>query len=350
MSGPPADLATRVNLKRLADAVGVHPSTVSRALDPAKRHLVADEVAERIVQVARDLGYRPNPVAASLRTRRSRLVGVLVPDITNPVFSPIVSGIAAVLGAEGYSTLVADAGQDPAQRLVLIDELIARQVDGLVMATVSRDDPSLDHCLAHGVPVVLVNRADDRERASAVVSDDMAGMHLAVAHLAGLGHRAIGHLAGPAQLSTGHLRRAGFERAMASQGLPVPPGAIVEAASYDRDEGRRATLALLKAAPGLTAIAASNDLLALGAYQALASLGKSCPADVSVVGHNDMPLVDMVHPPLTTVRIGPRDMGCQAAKLLIERMSGGGAPVRRVALEPQLVVRASTAAPPRAGK
>lgn len=345
MRSPIAAPASRVNLKRLADAVGVHPSTVSRALDPAKRHLVAEDVAERIVQAARELGYRPNPLAASLRTRRSRLVGVLVPDITNPVFSPIISGIAAVLGAEGYSTIVADAGQEPERRLTLIDDLIARQVDGLVMATVSRDDPSLEHCLAQGVPVVLVNRADDHDRASAVVSDDMTGMQLAVAHLAGLGHRAIGHLAGPALLSTGHLRRLGFEVAMVANRLPVLPGAIVEARAYDRDEGERATLALVKAVPQITAIAASNDLLALGAYAALRSLGKECPQHVSIVGHNDMPLVDMVHPPLTTVRIGPRDMGCEAAKLLLERMGGATGAVRRVALQPELIVRASTAPP-----
>lgn len=348
MGGPVAAPASRVNLKRLADAVGVHPSTVSRALDPAKRHLVAEEVAERIVRAARELGYRPNPVAASLRTRRSRLVGVLVPDITNPVFSPIISGIAAVLGGEGYSTIVADAGPDPGRRLALIDELIARQVDGLVMATVSRDDPSLEHCLAQNVPVVLVNRADDHERASAVVSDDLAGMQLAVAHLAGLGHRAIGHLAGPPHLSTGHLRRLGFELAMVSHRLPVLPGAIVEASAYDREEGERATLELLAAVPGLTAIAASNDLLALGAYKALESLGRRCPDDISIVGHNDMPLVDMVSPALTTVRIGPRDMGREAARLLMEQMRPGGGPVRRVALQPTLVVRASTA-PPRKG-
>ncbi|MCZ0734794.1 LacI family DNA-binding transcriptional regulator [Phreatobacter sp. AB_2022a] len=338
----------RVNLRRLADAVGVHPSTVSRALDPAKRHLVADDVADRIIAAARELGYRPNPVAASLRTRRSTLVGVLVPDITNPVFSPIISGIAEVLGAEGYSTIVADAGSEFGARMALIDELIARRVDGLVLATVSRDDPMLEHCLAEGIHVVLVNRADDADRAPSVVSDDVAGMRVAVEHLHRLGHRAIGHLAGPSTLSTGHLRRLGFEQVMREHGLAVPAGAIVEARSYDRDEGERATAAMLDACPGVTAIAAANDLLALGAYKALAARGLACPRDVSVVGHNDMPLVDMVEPPLTTIRIGPRDMGRDAARLLLERMTGSTLPARRIVLAPDLVERASTA-PPRAG-
>ncbi|WP_246088669.1 LacI family DNA-binding transcriptional regulator [Phreatobacter stygius] len=345
MTSSPIEPRSRVNLRRLADEVGVHPSTVSRALDPTKRHLVADDVADRITTAARQLGYRPNPVAASLRTRRSTLVGVLVPDITNPVFSPIISGIAEILGAEGYSTIVADAGTEFGPRMALIDELIARRVDGLVLATVSRDDPMLEHCLAEGVHVVLVNRADDSDRASSVVSDDVAGMRVAVEHLYQLGHRVIGHLAGPSTLSTGHLRRVGFEQAMQDHGLAVPPAAIVEAASYDRDEGERATARLLQAYPGLTAIAAANDLLALGAYKALAARGLRCPADVSVVGHNDMPLVDMVEPPLTTIRIGPRDMGRDAARLLLERMTGSALPIRRIVLAPDLVFRASTAAP-----
>ncbi|QCK88743.1 LacI family transcriptional regulator [Phreatobacter aquaticus] len=345
MTGSASEPRSRINLRWIAEQVGVHPSTVSRALDASKRHLVADDVAERIIAAADKLGYRPDPVAASLRTRRSTLVGVLVPDITNPVFSPIISGIAEVLGEEGYSTIVADAGAGRDQRLRLVDELAARRVDGLILATVGRNDEVLQHCLAAGLKVVLVNRADDAGRTASVVSDDMAGMALAVNHLAALGHRKIGHIAGPSSLSTGHLRRQGFEKVMAAHQLAVPTGAIVEANAYERDEGERAAAALLAAYPGITAIAAANDLLALGAYRALAARGLTCPGDVSVVGHNDMPLVDMVEPPLTTVRIGPREMGREAAKLLLARMSDPAGAIRRVMLEPTLVIRRSTAQP-----
>jgi LacI family transcriptional regulator len=345
MTGTASEPRSRINLRWIAEEVGVHPSTVSRALDVSKRHLVADDVAERIIAAADRLGYRPDPVAASLRTRRSTLVGVLVPDITNPVFSPIISGIAEILGEEGYSTIVADAGPGRDQRLRLVDELAARRVDGLILATVGRNDEVLEHCLAAGLKVVLVNRADDAGRAASVVSDDMAGMALAVSHLAGLGHRKIGHISGPSSLSTGHLRRIGFETAMASNGFAVPSGAIVEAGAYERDEGERAAAKLLAAYPEITAIAAANDLLALGAYRALAAQGLVCPGDVSVVGHNDMPLVDMVAPPLTTVRIGPREMGREAAKLLLTRMSEPASAIQRIMLEPTLVVRRSTAPP-----
>lgn len=329
-------------LQRVADAAGVHRSTASRALNAATAHLLSPAVAERIQEASRLLGYRRDVVAASLRTRRSLLVGVLVPDIANPVFGPILSGIEAVLAARGYSALIANA-LDPARQVAAAHDLIARRVEGMVLATAQRRDPALTACLDAGIPAVLVNRAEaDGEagpRACAVVSDDGLGMRMAVEHLVGLGHTAIGHIAGPANLSTGALRRQGFEAAMAAAGLRGP---IVGAAAFTREAGLPAALDLLRR--GVTAIVAANDLLALGAYQALAQRGLACPADVSVVGHNDMPLVDMVQPPLTTVRIRPCDMGREAATLLLGRIATpASAPVLQV-IRPEFVRRGSTAA------
>ena len=332
-----------VTLRDVAKSAGVHLSTASRALDPAKRHLIADAVVSKITAIADKLGYRRDPIAASLRTRRSKLVGVIVPDIANPVFSPIIAAITETLGTAGYSTIVADGGQDRKRQSVLVGELMSRRVDGLVLATVRRDDPILKDCLNEGVAVVLVNRSDDSDRVSSVVTDDRAGMRLAVEHLIDLGHRHIGHVAGPAHISTGFLRRQGFEDAMAARGLKFPAEAIVEAAAYEREAGEIAGAQLLKDNPKLTAIAAANDLLALGVYRTLAAANLSCPKDVSVVGHNDMPLADMVEPPLTTIRIGPREMGHDAARLMIARIQEPAAAVKRIVLSPSLVVRASTA-------
>jgi LacI family transcriptional regulator len=328
-----------VTLRDVAAAAGVHVSTASRTLNPATRHLVADPVAARVEQAAQKLDYRPDLVAASLRTGRSRLIGVLVPDIADPVFSPILSGIADALLADGYSTVIADVGSNQEREVELVDGLMARRVDGLVLATVSRSDPVVDHCIDRELPVVLVNRSESDPRLSAIVSDDDAGMRLAVEHLADLGHRHIGHVAGPQHVSTGFLRRRGFEAAAAARGIDA---AIEVANAYSRAEGARIGGALLDSSRDLTAIVAANDLLALGVYDALRERGLACPQDVSVVGHNDMPLVDMVSPPLTTVRISHREMGEQAARMLLEEISGSHAPQRTVTLAPQLVLRAST--------
>lgn len=334
-----------MTLKGLARALGVHASTVSRALDPRRQGLVAPAMVEKVRAAAARLGYRPDPIAASLRTRRSRLIGVLVPDIANPVFSPIIGGIADALARAGYALVVADAGIDGARQTDMAERLLAQRVDGLILATASRADGLVESCRARGLPVVLVNRAADDTRVPAIVSDDVAGMALVVAHLAARGHARIGHVAGPAHLSTGHLRRVGFEAAMRAAGLAIDAGAIRTAPAFTREAGEAAAAELLAARPDLTAIVAANDLLALGAYGAARARGLRCPADISITGHNDMPLVDLVDPPLTTVRIEHRAMGTHAADAVLAMLNDASVPPTSLRLAPSLVVRGSTSAP-----
>lgn len=329
-----------VTLKQVAQAAGVHSSTASRALDPSKQHMLGAEVVERVTAAATSLGYRPNTLAASLRTQRSRLVGVLLPDLTNSVFSPILGGVTEALGEAGYSVVVADAGTEGEHQTKLFNELLARRVDGLVLATASRSDPLVERTLEAGVPTVLVNRAESGNRVASVVSDDGEGMRLAVEHLLDLGHRSIAHIAGPPNLSTGFLRRRGLEASLAARGLA--PIATTIARAFSREEGRLACLALLDKTCKATAIVAANDLLAMGAYEALRERSLACPADISIVGHNDMPLVDMINPPLTTVRIRHRTMGREAARLLLNQMEDADIPVQSIVLTPELIVRGST--------
>jgi LacI family transcriptional regulator len=277
----------------------------------------------------------------ALRTKRSHLVGIVVPDMANLVFAPILSGVEATLSANGYSALIANAGGEVEQQIEVVDQLIGRRVEGLILATARQDDdPVVNRCLEAGVPAVLVNRAEARSRVPTVISDDVSGMRLAVEHLVGLGHPRIGHLAGPQNLSTGILRLQGFRESMKTAGLDA--GAVVAATAYTREAGKVAAAALLDRFEGLTAVAAANDLLALGLYQELASRGLLCPEDISVVGHNDMPLVGMVHPPLTTVRINHHEMGGEAAQLLLDQISSPGAGVVTRVTTPALIVRGST--------
>jgi LacI family transcriptional regulator len=337
---------SRPTIKDVASRCGVHPSTVSRALSPAMSHLVADDVAKRIRAMAAALGYRPNVTAAGLRTGRSGLIGVLAPDIADPGFPPVLGGVTEALHDAGYATIVVDVGPHGSP-VELVDRLIARGVDGLVLATASLHDPVIEHCINAGVPVVLVIRADAGKLVPSVVSDDEAGIGLAVDHLVALGHRQIGHVAGPQDTSTGALRRAGFEAGLAQAGVPAQEIAVEAAPAYTREAGRAAALHLLERTPVLTAIVAANDLLALGVYDALAERGQNCPNDVSVVGHNDMPYVDMLSPPLTTVRIAQREMGDKAARLLLAQISDPEARHDHIVLAPELIVRGSTAPPRR---
>jgi LacI family transcriptional regulator len=330
----------------VAKAVGVHPSTVSRVLNPSTRHMVTGDMARRVTEAARTLGYHRNALAHSLRTRRSSTIGVVIPDITNPVFPPILRGIEDALAAVGYTAIIANTDGAPDRDATVLEHMLVRRIDGLILATARRKDPVIDRCVAEEIPLVLINRTTGKDSSvPSVVNDDAGGIGLTVAHLAGLGHRRIAHVAGPQDLSTGNERHRGFLAAMKRAGLKADPNLIAFASAYTEREGQRAMLSLLDRKKRFTAVVAANDLLAIGCYDALTSRGLACPLDVSVTGFNDMPFVDKLSPPLTTVRIQHYEMGLQAAKILLERIKDPES--RRVdqLLEPSLVVRGSTARP-----
>ncbi|MGH9294732.1 MAG: LacI family DNA-binding transcriptional regulator, partial [Acidimicrobiales bacterium] len=334
---------------QVARLAGVHPSTASRALNEATRDLVRADTVERIVAAASTLGYKPNYLARSFKTRRTLSIGVVIPDINNPLFPPIVRGVEDRLAKAGYLALIANVESDPEREQRIFDELTSRQVDGLVLATAKREDPVLIRLSHHGVPLVLVNRVVDDHTFSSVSVDDGAAVRLVVDHLARLGHRRIGHIAGPQPLSTGFGRYRGFVTSMRANSL-VPDSHLVSFAhSYSIAEGIRCGDELLGLADPPTAVLAANDMLALGCYTAMEALGLACPGDVSIVGFNDMPFIDRLDPPLTTVRIPAYDIGFQAAELMVERIDRPEAPLKVLLLAPELVVRHSTA-PPRAAR
>ncbi len=322
---------------------GVHPATVSRALNPETRPLVSDETADRIVAVADSLGYRPNTVARSLRTRRSNTVGVLIPDLNNPLFPPIVRGIEDRLAADGYVALIGNTDADNDRERLVFHLMRDRHVDGFVFATARLRSPVLDEAAAAGLPVVLVNRSAESYGFPSVSADNERGMRLAVDHLTSLGHRKIAHVAGPQDISTGLSRYRGFLAAMEAHNLPVEPELVVTARNYSIEEGERCCRALLDAGSGCTAIAAANDMLAVGCYAALESAGRGCPTDVSVVGFNNMPFMDRLTPPLTSVSFSHYELGREAGRLILDQIAG----VERTAevhyLSPELVIRRSTA-------
>jgi LacI family transcriptional regulator len=333
----------RVTLKDVAKAAGVHVSTASRALNSETKGLVADEVVERIRSAASSLGYRPNTIASSLRTRRTKTVGVLLPDVVNAIFPPMIRAVEEVLAAEEYLVLVAHAEYgDPRQR-VIVDQMMARQVDGLILATSRRQDEIIDACLENRIPLVTLTRAEPDLQVSSVINDEMASMTMVVQHLARLGHARIGHIAGPLNTSTGEARRNAFVAAMAKAGLEATFMADTDV--FTREAGAAAAVRLLAGAPDTTAIVTANDLLAIGCLDAMKTRGLKCPGDISVTGHNDMPLVDVIEPPLTTVRIDFAEMGAAGGRLLLQQMSDQPAPILTMTLKPQLIVRGSTAAP-----
>jgi LacI family transcriptional regulator len=337
-----------VTIRDVARVARVHPGTVSRALNAETRGLVNEETAERVLRAAEELGYRPNPIARGLKTNRSYTIGVLIPDITNPLFPPILRGIEDRLGEAGYTSLIVNTDNDADRERSHIEAMRARQVDGFISATARLDRELLAEAAAAGKPLVLVNRSLEDGSAPAVTVDDALGIRLAVEHIADLGHKRIGHAAGPQNLSTGHRRYLGFVEAMTDAGLEVRGEYVRFGKWFTEDEGARVCAELLDAADDLTAIVAANDLLALGCYDTLEERGLRCPEDVSIVGFNDMPFVDRLRPPLTTVRVPQREIGTVAADLMLQRLTDDADGASEILLGPTLVVRGSTA-PPGAG-
>jgi LacI family transcriptional regulator len=239
-------------------------------------------------------------------------------------------------------TIIAATANDAARQRLALAGMMERQVDGLMLATATLRDPAVEAWVEARAPLVLIHRTDQTGRAPAVLSDEIKGIGLAVEHVASLGHKRLGHVGGPQHLSTGALRLQGFREAAGKMGLADdPPVGLAEA--FSRAAGRTACHALMERHPDVTALVAANDLLALGCYDALAERGLRCPADVSVTGHNDAPFVDMVAPPLTTVRVAQREMGIAAARLLLQMMRDESVTAADILLPSSLVVRGSTA-------
>lgn len=331
---------TSRDVARLAD---VHRTTVSRVLNPQTRTLVNPRTARRVLAAVESLGYTPNAIAQAMRTHRTRAIGVLIQDITNPLYPPILRGIQDTLEAASYTALIVNTDDDAAREELALRGMLARRVDGLIATTARRGHLLLAEAWDSALPVVLVLRTALGAALPSVDVDDDVGVRLAVGHLAALGHSRVAHVAGPDGTSTAERRLAAFKRAVLEFGLDRDGRLIAHGEAFTEEEGARAFGRLLEATDGLTAVVAATDLMALGCLEVLEHRGLSCPRHVSVVGYGDLPLTDRVDPPLTTVHVPHYELGCAGAELLLDVVGGEriGSPQRELA--PSLVIRESTA-------
>jgi LacI family transcriptional regulator len=333
----------KVRLVDVAREAGVHAATASRALNPAARDGVSKQTVRRVESAARRLGYVPNVLARGLRTSRSYVAALVIPDITNPLFPPIVRGAEQVLSQSGFTLVLTDTNNDPILEREQVASMRAHGVDGFIIATARWNDPILDDLADSGLPAVQVNRRTGRPHLPYVGADDGHGVHLCVAHLAALGHRRIAHLAGPSDTSTGRERTQAFRQAVAAGGMRAS-SAVVTCAAYTQEAGARAAGKLLASGRDFSAIVAANDLVAMGAIDALAAAGLRCPEDVSVTGFNDVSFMDRVTPPMTTIRVPLTEMGALAARTLLDWVERPAEHSQtRTLLPVDLVVRGTTA-------
>lgn len=320
MTNPSAPGSKRPTLKDVAALAGVDKSLVSRVVNSDPGITIPESTRQRIMDAVEEVGYRPSAAARGLRTQRSQAIGLVLPDLSNPVYAPIARGAQS----RGFETgnallLVSDDKTDERQLVATLGSLAAEdRVDGLIVASGDRSSQLLQAAQGFGKPVVVANRAV--EGLSSVTVDDEEGAFVGTMHLVMQGHTRVAHLAGPRKVETSSRRYKGYKRALQGSGLAVD-GRVTWARGWGAAEGYRAGLRLLQEFEP-TAVFAANVMLAVGLYRAAHDLGMTIPGNVSIVALHDFELAAVLVPALTTVRMPLVQLGRSAVDLLIDQIEG----------------------------
>jgi LacI family transcriptional regulator len=332
-------------VRDVARRAGVSTSTISHVLNQTR--FVSDELRERVLSAMRELNYEPNAAARMLTRQRSDTIGLIVSDIRNPFFASVARGVEDVAQEHGYTVVLCNSDEDLARESACLRALQTRQVDGVLLASAGVSDAHLSRLVHAGFPIVLVDRELPHLPVPAVLLENEAAAYGAVRHLIGRGHRRIAMISGRRSISTTTQRIAGYRRALREAGLKVDRQLVVSGDSTS-EGGARAAHAILDVVPRPTAIFSGNNLMSIGALQAIGSRGLSVPDDIALVGFDDFPFPwsDAFRPHLTTVAQPTYELGRRAAETLVRWLKSPGAqqPTERIVLEGQLVVRESSGA------
>ncbi|MEU6552184.1 LacI family DNA-binding transcriptional regulator [Streptomyces sp. NPDC046915] len=334
----------------VAQAAGVSPATVSRVFNGGR---VTAERAERVRRAAAELGFAPNRVARSLRMQRSSVIGLIIPDIENLFFTALARGVEDAAQQTNLSVVLCNTDENVDKERRYLDIAVAEQMAGVVVAAASRSRTDLSALEGRRIPVVAVDRRLRGTEVDAVLVDNEEGSEAATAHLLAQGYRRIACITGPQGASTSEERLAGYRRAL-QDFLGDDPDAAPKDVDLLRDytrhadfkvEGGRKAMADLLAAPQRPdAVFAANNLMAVGALQAVHDAGLE-PPEIGVLSFGEVPWAPLVRPSLTTMQLPSYDLGWTAANLLLDRIAGKNDPLRTVVLRSSLQVRESTAGP-----
>jgi LacI family transcriptional regulator len=333
-----------VTVRDVAKRAGVSTSTVSHVVN--RTRFVSDELRERVLTAMRELDYEPNAAARMLSLKRSETLGLIVADIRNPFFASVARGVEDVAQEHGYTVVLCNSDEDLAKETACLKALQSRQVDGVVLASAGVADAYVTRLVHAGYPIVLVDRELPGLGVPAVLLDNEGAACSAVEHLIASGHTRIGMLSGRPSISTTTERIAGYQRALRAAGLESDNRLVISGRSTS-EGGAEAAHALLDLDPPPTAIFSGNNLMSIGALQAIASRGLSVPDDVALVGFDDFPFPwsDAFRPHLTTVAQPTYELGRRSAEVLVQLLRGSGLPAeRRIVLDGKLVIRESSGA------
>jgi len=331
--------STAPTMLHVAEAARVSVATVSALLNGTAT--VSPELTQRIEQAIRDIGYKRNAIARSLKMGTTRTVGLTVPHITNPFFTDVVSVIQQAFDRAGYAVMLCCTDEDLNTQDEQIRLLLDRMVDGLIVARVGDGGILKGLVEDANVPVVLLDRLCEGVDTDAVVLDNQRAVFDAITYLLDLGHRRIGYITGTSDISPMHDRMTGYREALQAAGLPVAEE-LVRSGNFHEIDGYNATMQLLSLHDRPSAIFSANNPMVIGTMKAIRDIGLSCPEDISVACFDDFPWSDVFAPQLTTVAQPVQAIGEQAANLLLDRLAGNrDAPPRKLVLKGRLMIRNS---------
>jgi LacI family transcriptional regulator len=333
------------DIRAVAAVAKVSIATVSRTMNGSP--LVSERLSKRVWQAIKQLNYLPNTHARTLVSGRSRILGIIVENISNPFFPELIQSFEEIAVAGGYEILVSSTNSDPAVLAACARRMLERKVDGVAVMTFGEEEPVLDQLTHRGVPIVLAEFKVDDPKASTILLDYSTGIHQAIGHLVDLGHRNIGFLAGPHSLHSAITRENDFRAAIQSAGLQLHKKWVIEC-DHTLKGGVRGFEQLNRLSTRPTAIVCSNDMTAIGVLRSVYMHGLRVPRDLSVIGLDDIDFAEFTLPPLTTIRLSRADLAHAAFKALCSQIenTGGGRSPREFLVSTSLVVRDSTAAPP----
>jgi LacI family transcriptional regulator len=318
--------AAQVTLEQVAEAAGVSPSTASRALaGKARQCRISERTEQAILLAANGLGFRPSHVARSLRTQRSGLIGLLVPDASNPFFAAIARKATIYAERHGLATLLADSHNDIDHEQELLAHLQSRQIEGLIISPIGDTSAHLRPLEQSNANVVVVDRWFSGMDLTTVTSENESGAFIAIQALVDKGHRNVGCLQGRPGTSSNNERLQGYKKALCANKI-APKYSLIRGDDFSEESGYRSTCELLDAHPELTAMFAFSNQNVLGALRALAERKLKVPQDVSLVTFDDTPFAEFLASPLSVIRQDVEAIGCRAAELLIEQIRTGRKP------------------------
>jgi LacI family transcriptional regulator len=327
-------------MRDVAERAGVSVTTVSHVINETRP--VSDELRQRVLAAMQELGYQPNLLARGLRRGETHTIGMIVPDSANPFFAELARGIEDTVFEQGYNVILCSSDGDLDKELLYATVLAEKRVDGILFVAAGVSTEHIQTLQEQRMPVVVVDREVPDAAVDSVLTDNARGGWLATRHLLDLGHRRIGCIAGPSDVTPSAERITGYRQALDESGIPVDEALIVKG-DFQYEGGYQAARQLLVIDDPPTAIFACNDLMAVGAISAAAEMGRRVPAELSVVGFDDVSLASFANPPLTTILQPKHEMGVIAATMLLERMHEPEMPPRRRMLDTSLLVRRSTA-------